>query len=257
MNAFSRIIPLTAACAVAAFALMAGASAVQAAEAEADTAARKALSELVPQAKIDKVEQAPLPGFRQVIVGSQLVYVRDDGKFLMQGALYDTQAKKDLTAARIAVQNKVKIDAVPEDKRLVFAPSGKPKYKITVFTDIDCGYCRKLHSQIAEYNKRGIEVDYLFFPRTGIGTPSYDKAVSVWCAKDRKAAFTAAKSGQDPVALKCDNPVADQFKLGTQVGVDGTPAVLAPDGTKIGGYLSPDQMLSKLQALGAPSFAGN
>jgi thiol:disulfide interchange protein DsbC len=253
MNALSRIIPSTA----AALALVVGASIAQAADSEADTAARKALSELVPQAKIDQVEQAPLPGFRQVIVGSQLVYVSDDGKFLMQGALYDTQAKKDLTAARIAVQNKVKIDAVPEDKRLVFAPSGKPKYKITVFTDIDCGYCRKLHSQIAEYNKRGIEVDYLFFPRTGIGTPSYDKAVSVWCAKDRKAAFTAAKSGQEPVPLKCDNPVAEQFKLGTQVGVDGTPAVLGPDGTKIGGYLSPDQMLSKLQALGAPSFAGN
>jgi thiol:disulfide interchange protein DsbC len=260
MNLFRAFAPsaMTAACAAAAVALLAGAPA-RAAEptAAADAAARKALSELVPQAKIDSVEQAPLPGFRQVIVGSQLVYVSDDGKYLMQGALYDTQAKRDLTAARIAVQNKKKIDAVPEDKRLVFAPSGKPKYKVTVFTDIDCGYCRKLHSQIAEYNKRGIEVDYLFFPRTGIGTASYDKAVSVWCAKDRKEAFTAAKSGKDPVPQKCDNPVAEQYKLGTQVGVDGTPMVLGPDGTKLGGYLSPDQMLSKLQKLGGPDLAGN
>ncbi|MDR2011921.1 MAG: thioredoxin fold domain-containing protein, partial [Rhodanobacter sp.] len=137
------------------------------------------------------------------------------------------------------------------------APAGQPKYTITVFTDLDCGYCRKMHSQIAEYNKRGIEVDYLFVPRSGINTPSYDKAVSVWCAKDRKAAFTAAKAGTDPAPLKCDNPVAEEFKLGTVVGVDGTPTVLAPDGTKIGGYLSPDDMLAKLQSLQAPTLAGN
>ncbi|MBO9665121.1 DsbC family protein [Dokdonella sp.] len=241
---------LAAACALAPLA--------QAAESPADAAARKALQDLVPQAKIDKVEQAPIPGYRQVIVGSQMVYVSDDGQYLMQGTLYDTQNKRDLTAARIAEQSKVKIDAVPADQRIVFpAAGGKPKYKVTVFTDIDCGYCRKMHTQIAEYNKRGIEVDYLFFPRSGLNTPSYDKAVSVWCAKDRNAAFTAAKTGKDPAPLKCDNPIADQFKLGTQVGVEGTPTILAADGTKIGGYLPPDQMLSKLQSLGTVHLAGN
>lgn len=233
-------------------------TAVSAAEPASDAAARKALQELVPQAKIDKVEQAPLPGYRQVIVGGQMVYVSDDGKFLLQGTLYDAQTKRDLTASRIAVDSKAKVDAVPLNKRIVFpAAGGKPKFKVTVFTDIDCGYCRKLHGQIAEYNQRGIEVDYLFFPRTGIGSPSYDKAVSVWCAKDRNAAFTAAKSGKNPTPAKCDNPVADQFKLGTQVGVDGTPTIFAPDGTKLGGYLPPDQMLAKLQTLGSASFAGN
>jgi len=228
-----------------------------AAESAADSAARKALTELVPQAKIDAIEQAPLPGYRQVIVGGQMVYVSDDGKYLLQGSLFDTKSKRDLTATRLAVDTRHKLDAVPDDKRIVFAPSGKPKYKVTVFTDIDCGYCRKLHSQIAEYNQRGIEIDYLFFPRSGIGTPSYDKAVSVWCAKDRKAAFTAAKAGANPAPLKCDNPVADQFTLGTKVGVDATPTVLAPDGTRIGGYLPPDEMLARLQAVGAPALAGN
>lgn len=225
--------------------------------AASDEAARKALHELVPQAKIDVVESAPLPGYRQVIVGGQMVYVSDDGKYLLQGSLYDTHTKRDLTAARLAVEHKQKVDAVPLAKRIVFAPSGKPKYKVTVFTDLDCGYCRKLHSQIAEYNKLGIEVDYLFFPRTGIGSPSYDKAVSVWCAKDRKAAFTAAKLGHDPAPQKCDNPVAEEFRLGTQVGVDGTPTIFAPDGSKLGGYLPPDQMLGKLESLGKASLAAN
>jgi len=237
-------------------ALIAAATLAHAAETPQDAAARKALGELVPQAKIDTVEAAPLPGYRQVIVGSQMVYISDDGKYMLQGTLYDSKNKIDLTGQRLAVDHKRKVDAVPASKRIVFAPPN-PKHKITVFTDIDCGYCRKLHSQIAEYNKRGIEVDYLFFPRSGLNSPSYDKAVSVWCAKDRNAAFTAAKAGKNPDPLKCENPVADEYKLGAQVGVDGTPTVFAADGTKIGGYLSPDQMLSKLENLGKATLAGN
>jgi len=232
-------------------------SLAHAAEPASDVAARKVLHDLVPQAKIDVIEAAPLPGYRQVILGHQIVYVSDDGKYLLQGTLFDSPAKRDLTAARFAGEAKKRVDAVPQSKRIVFAPSGKPKFKVTVFTDIDCGYCRKLHSQIAAYNKDGIEVDYLFFPRSGIGSPSYDKAVSVWCAKDRNAAFTAAKGGATPAPLKCDNPVADQFTLGAQVGVDGTPTIFAPDGTKLGGYLPPEQLLAKLQALDKPGLAAN
>jgi len=185
-----------------------------------------------------------------------MIYISDDGKYLLQGTLYDAQNKRDLTATRLAVDHKRKVDAVPLNKRIVFAPD-KPKYKITVFTDIDCGYCRKLHSQIAEYNKRGIEVDYLFFPRSGLNSPSFDKAVSVWCAADRNAAFTAAKAGKTPPPAKCENPVGEEYRLGAEVGVDGTPTVFAPDGTKIGGYLPPDQMLSKLQNLGTATLAHN
>jgi thiol:disulfide interchange protein DsbC len=232
------------------------AASAQAADKTGDAAARQALTTVAPQVKIDAIEAAPLPGYRQAIVGSHLVYVSDDGKFMLQGTLYDADSKRDLTGSRLAVDHKKKVDAVPAAKRIVFAPADKPKYTITVFTDLDCGYCRKLHSQIAEYNKRGIEVDYLFFPRTGLNSPSYDKAVSVWCAKDRKAAFTAAKAGANPSPAKCENPVAEEFTLGTQVGVDGTPTIFAPDGSKIGGYLSPDEMLSKLQNLGKATLAG-
>ncbi len=223
----------------------------QALDAAPDAAARKAMQILVPQARIDEVEPAPVPGYRQVVVGSQVVYTSDDGRYLMQGTLYDTSSGRDLTAARSAERGKLKLDAVPAGQRIVFpAAGGKPKYKVTVFTDLDCGYCRKLHSRIAEYNQRGIEVDYLFFPRTGLDTPSYDKAVSVWCAKDRNAAFTAAKTGADPARATCDNPVAEQFRLGAEVGVDRTPTIFAADGTKIVGYLPPDQMIARLQSLG-------
>ena len=241
----------------ATLAALCAAGAAQAADTPAQAAARKALADLVPQAKVDAVETAPMPGFQQVIVGGQLVYVSDDGKYIMQGKLFDTGSQRDLTGMRLAVDVKKKLDAVPAAKRIVFAPAGKPQYKITVFTDLDCGYCRKLHSQIAAYNQRGIEVDYLFFPRSGVGTPSFDKAVSVWCADDRKEAFTAAKAGKDPAPKKCENPVSEQFALGMQVGVSGTPTILAPDGSKIGGYLPPDDLLAKLQALGKGKLAAN
>lgn len=239
----------------AALAALCAAGAAQAADTPAQAAARKALTDLVPQAKVDAVETAPMPGFQQVIVGGQLVYVSDDGKYIMQGKLFDTNSQRDLTGTRLAMDVKKKLDAVPQARRIVFAPNGKPQYKVTVFTDIDCGYCRKLHSQIAAYNAKGIEVDYLFFPRAGLGSESYDKAVSVWCAKDRKAAFTAAKAGQTPPVLKCDNPVAEDFALGAQVGVDGTPAIYSADGHKVGGYLDPDQMVAKLKSLSTPTLA--
>ncbi len=217
---------------------------------KAQETARATIKKLVPQATVEAVEIAPMPGFQQVVLGGQMVYVSDDGHYVLQGKLFDTASKTNLTENRLAKARVAKLAAVPASQHVVFAPPN-PKYKVTVFTDLDCGYCRRLHSQIAEYNKEGIEVDYLFFPRSGIGSPSYDKAVSVWCAKDRKAAFTAAKSGTDPVKAKCDNPVAEQFKLGQEVGVDGTPTIFTADGTRIGGYIPPDEMLKRLQSLDA------
>ncbi len=225
--------------------------------AHADEAAvRAAIKKMAPTATIDKVEKSPIDGYSQAIVGSQLVYVSNDGRYILQGTLYDVDAKLDLSASRMSRENVAKLAAYPEAQRIVFAPSGKPKYKVTVFTDIDCGYCRKMHSHIAEYNERGIQVDYLFFPRSGPGTPSFDKAISVWCAKDRNGAFTSAKAGQDPSPLKCENPIAQEYQLGITVGVDGTPAVYAPDGSRIGGYLTPDQLQASLERIAASANSG-
>jgi len=207
-----------------------------------------AIHSLVPNAKIDSVSKSTLPGFSEVVTGGQVVYVSNDGKFLLQGSLFDMSNKKDLTEARLAGLRKDLIDKVPASKRIVFAPKN-PKYTVSVFTDIDCGYCRKLHTDISKYNEQGIAVEYLWFPRSGLNTPSYDKAVSVWCAADRNKAFSDAKAGQEPKAAKCDNPVAEEFELGQRVGVNGTPTIIAPDGTQIGGYLPPEAMRQRLDAL--------
>lgn len=209
-----------------------------------------ALHKLVPGAKVQSIEKAPMGDMYVVVASGQVVYVSADGKYLLHGSLYDLATRTDLTAARMDKVRKAAIAAIDPDQMIEFAPRDA-RYHVTVFTDIDCGYCRKLHSHMEEFNKEGIAVDYLFYPRTGIGSHSYDKAVSVWCADDPKLAMTEAKEGQEPKPLKCENPVTKDFMLGQRLGVTGTPTIIAADGSVIGGYLSPPQMLQQLQAVQA------
>jgi len=217
---------------------------------KSEDAVRTAIQSLVPGASIDSISESVLPGFYEVVIGGQIAYVSGDGKYLVQGSIYDIQGKTDLTEASRAVLRREALSAVPDAKRIVFSPA-KPKHTISVFTDIDCGYCRRMHQQIAEYNQLGIAVEYLFFPRAGIGSESYDKAVNVWCAADRKDALTAAKAGRAVEAKTCDNPVEEEYALGQKIGISGTPAVIAPDGTQLGGYVPPEQLLQRLDQLAA------
>ena len=147
-----------------------------------------------------------------------------------------TKIRKDLLAG------------IDTSKQITFAPEN-PDYDLTVFTDLDCGYCRKLHSQIQAYNDNGIAIHYMAFPRAGIGSHSYEKAVSVWCADDQKAALTLAKQGAEPDPEQCDNPVADQYQLGIALGVTGTPALLTSDGTLIPGYMAPEKLRARLDQM--------
>ena len=210
-----------------------------------DAALRAALEKAVPGIDIDSIKPSPIPGYREVAIGGRVVYVSNDGKYLIQGTLMELQSRDNLTAVSEGALRRGMLDAVPRERRIIFSPA-KPKYRLTVFTDIDCGFCRKMHTQIAEYNKAGIAVEYLFFPRAGEKSESWDKAVSVWCAPNRQKALTDAKADR-PVAKKsCTNPIAEDYALGKRVGVDGTPAVYGPDGTQLGGYRSPADMLAKL-----------
>lgn len=206
---------------------------------------RAAVTKAVPGVKIDSIKPTIIPNYREVAIGGRVVYVSVDGKYLIQGALIDLGTRENLTDASEAVLRRGVLDGVGRDRRIIFSPAN-PKYRITVFTDIDCAFCRKLHSQVADYNKAGISVEYLFFPRAGLNSESYNKAVSVWCASNRQQALTDSKLDK-PVAKKtCPNPVAMEYELGQKVGVDGTPAIYAADGSQLGGYLSPAEMLAKL-----------
>lgn len=221
--------------------------------------ARDAVRRINPQVRIDQIHPAPLRGFQEVIVGGQVIYVSDDGKYLMQGTLYDIDARKDLGEASLARVRKELLKTIPRSDRIVFAPAN-PKYAVTVFTDIECGYCRKLHSEIADYNKQGIAIEYVAFPRMGLGSEDFRKMVAVWCAADPKKALTDAKNDR-PIPMKnCTNPVTMQFNLGQRMGLTGTPMILAEDGTQLGGYVPPVQLRAALDKLAgkpaAPSQPG-
>lgn len=217
-----------------------------------DARARSAVAQLNPNAKVDYVGAAPLPGFREVIAGGQLLYISDDGRYLMQGAVLDLDQQQDLmqTSAALAEHRRKLIATIPHSEKIVFAPPN-PRYTVTVFTDIECGYCRKLHGEIAELNRQGIAVEYLAFPRMGLGSQDHKDMISVWCAPDRKRALTDAKAGKSVPARDCKNPVTMEFDVGQRIGVSGTPAIYSAEGIQLGGYLPPAAMRARLDELAA------
>lgn len=211
-----------------------------------------ALKKLDPNLTPEHIQPAPVAGFQQVIVGGQVLYVSNDGKYLMQGTLYDIDKRRDAGSAALAGMRKELVDSVPLEDRIVFSPPN-PKYTVTVFTDVECGFCRRMHSQIEQYMAQGIEVQYLAFPRMGPASEDFRKMVSVWCAKDRRQALTLAKLDKPVPEANCTNPVAMQYRLGQRAGLEGTPMVLAEDGTQLGGYVPPVELRRMLDELAAGS----
>ena len=199
-------------------------------------------SEKFPELQPEQLVQSPIPGLLEIRIGSKIAYLSADGRYLVQGEIIDLTNDVNVTAERRGSARRDVLAGVDEKDMVIFAPA-KYRDTVTVFTDIDCGYCRRMHGEMAEYNKRGISVEYLFFPRSGVGGESYDKAVSVWCATDRNKAMDNAKAGGKLESKTCDNPVAADYELGQSVGVNGTPAVYTRDGTQLGGYLPPEQLL--------------
>lgn len=238
-------------CSIALTVLAAGAA--HAADSATQEKIRAAIAGVAPQATITKIQASEVPGMVEVSLGTQVLYVSNDAKYVFQGSVFELPGGRNLTEARQAEGRKVALAAVPREKRVIFKATGPKKHTLVVFTDIDCGYCRKLHSEMAEYNKLGIEVDYMFFPRAGLGSPSFDEAVSVWCAKDRNATLTAAKAGTPPAPAKCDSPIEAQYKLGLEIGVSGTPALIAEDGTLMPGYIPPADLIQRMDAMAAAS----
>ncbi len=229
------------------FLLLFGAAPVMAVEEAADfPEIRAAFSVLLKDKEPDHIAPTPIAGLYEVTLGMSVAYVTENGRYLIQGNIIDLEQKLNITEPRINELRAVAIEQVSEDNMVIFG--GKElEYTVTVFTDIDCGFCRKLHSEIDGYNQAGIRVRYLFFPRAGIDSPSYHKAVSVWCAEDRNQAMTTAKKGEPLEEKDCDNPVKEHMLLGEMMGVTGTPALVLKDGKILPGYLSPDQLLKYLE----------
>ena len=208
------------------------------------------LKHLPPGSKLDDLQASQIPGIYQFTQGAEISYITADGKYFIDGNLYDMDSRENLTEVLRARARVAMISAVPESEMLIFGPKN-PQYTITVFTDVDCGYCRKLHSEMAELNRLGVRVRYMFFPRTGPNTESWKKAEVVWCSADRNEALTRAKAGI-PLDLSktcAATPVAREYALGQSVGVRGTPAILTENGNYISGYMPPRELVQQIRDL--------
>ena len=203
----------------------------------------------LPGVEVSKVSPAPIAGLLEVYVGADVFYVTKDGKYFVQGEVFDVATRVNVTdSARRTVRSQY-LQKFADGSAVSF-PAENEKYKVMVFTDIDCPYCRKLHREMASYHENGITVEYLFFPRSGPGTESWAKAEAVWCAQSSPDAMTRAKNGEVLEGADCtETPVAEHYKLGKDLGIGGTPAIVTEAGDVITGYRSAPELLKALEAL--------
>jgi thiol:disulfide interchange protein DsbC len=198
------------------------------------------------EVKAEDVKPSPIPGIWEVPMGADVAYVSGDGKYIIAGDLYEIDTRVNITEQGRASGRAKLLSKLNDRDMIVFEPA-VAKHTITVFTDVECGYCRKLHSQIDQLTKLGVRVRYAAYPRSGPGTADWRKMEAVWCAKDRQGAITQAKLGQDIKSENCGaTPVAKQFQLGEDLGVRGTPAIFTKTGQYIGGYLPPADLVKEL-----------
>ncbi|MEW5756383.1 MAG: DsbC family protein [Pseudomonadota bacterium] len=205
------------------------------------------LSRIIPGMEPDSIKPSALPGIYEIVDGTNVMYMSGDGRYFIRGDIFDLQSEKNLTEEVRVDGRKKLLDALKPADMVVFSPEkGKKKYSVTVFTDIDCVYCRRLHSEINTYTANGIEVRYAAFPRAGEGSESFNKAVAVWCSKNKQEAMTKAKAGQQVTAATCNNPVQKQLEAGRELGISGTPSIVLADGRIIPGYVDAQRLLEAL-----------
>ncbi len=209
----------------------------------------ESLQALGTDLEVKGVKPSPVPGLHEVeLEGGSYLYATADARYLIAGDLYQVRGGEivAITEERRGEKRRELLAGIGNEDMVVFTPKSAVKASVLVFTDTDCGYCRKLHMQMADYHDYGIEVRYLAYPRAGVASPTFDAMVSVWCANDRQRAMTTLKRGEGLPAKTCANPVAQQYRIGRQVGITGTPTIVLPDGRMVPGYVPPEQLADLL-----------
>ncbi len=206
-----------------------------------------ALDNLMPGTKPTSIEATPLPGIYEVSYGSTIFYFNKDASIMLRGDIIDVKNRVNLTEQKRGAARGKLLNSMDESKMIIY-PAKNEIAKVTVFTDIDCPYCVKLHREMKDYNNEGITIRYMAYPRAGLGSRSYQKAVNVWCADNPAQAMTDAKEGKTLPNKTCDNPVADQFQLGQALRVQGTPAMFLEDGTSLPGYVPAKRLANAIKS---------
>jgi len=234
--------------ALAIFLSLLGTAAPALAETDLQAVKRK-IAERLPGATVDHVAPSPVKGIYEVGVdGGDIIYVSADGRYLLSGVMIDLVTQENLTERVLAGRRVNVLNDVPEDSMIIYEPEGEVKHTLTTFTDIDCPYCRKMHKEMALLNRMGIRVRYMLFPRAGVASKSYEKAVSVWCADDQQGELTKAKTGAIPEIRECEHPVREHMALARRMGLRGTPYTITDTGRAIGGYVPAPELFESLEA---------
>jgi len=213
---------------------------------------REGLKNILPDgAVIELIEPSPIPGIYAVYYGDlQPIYVTQDGSFFIYGDIYkiNVNSISNITEKSIAERRKLILQNIPSEELISFKSSNE-QFSVIVFTDVDCGYCRKLHNQIDEYNSLGISINYAAFPRSGLGTSAFTKMVGAWCSNNPKDSMTKLKNNLTLDISFCENqPVSKQYIIGKKLGVDGTPSFFSMDGEMFPGYIEPEELLLRSQS---------
>lgn len=202
---------------------------------------RETLASVVPEEQVTRIRPTPFKDLYEVLLGPNVVYISGDGRYILKGDLLDMQSRENISERERKLARKNVLESLSDRDFIEFSPAGAD-HLLYVFTDIECGYCRKLHQDVPELNSKGIGVRYLAYPRGGMGTDASRTMESVWCAKDRQQALTDAKSDKVVEPKRCNNPVADEYELGRRFGIRGTPAIYTDDGEGLRGYLPPHEI---------------
>lgn len=199
------------------------------------------LAAIMPGVTIESIQPLDDTGMYEAVINGEIIYFSKDARYVFQGDVIALEERKNITELKRVDLRKQTLASVDEADMIIYDPK-KTEHTLTVFTDIDCGYCRKLHQQMADYNALGIRIRYMAFPRAGIDSESYNETVDVWCAKDRKQALTDAKNGKQVNSEICNAPIQAQYELGRRLGVSGTPALFLENGEMLPGYVPPKRL---------------
>ena len=211
---------------------------------------RDTVAEHFAEINPEDIFESPIEGWYTIRKGAIIAYITGDGRYLLQGDLIDLEDNSNLSEQSRNEARVNMMSAVPNEDVIVFSPE-KVEHTVSIFTDIDCTFCRRLHSQIDQYMAQGIEIRYFLYPRNGPTSPSWAKAESVWCANDRNEALTLAKLDKEYPTRTCDSSiVSNHYAIGQDVGLRGTPAIVLDDGTLFSGYLPPDKLKKAIVAAG-------
>jgi len=213
---------------------------------------KQKIEQILPTgAEIESIEPSKFPGIYKVFYGDlQPIYVSNDGTYFIYGDMFEITSNQilNLTDIEISAKRKELLSELDTSKYISF-PSDNQKYTVTVFTDVECGYCRKLHKEISEYNKLGISINYAAFPRSGIGSNAFTKMVGAWCSNNPQNAITSLKKGDDLNLEFCDTqPIAKHYAIGKKIGITGTPAIITSNGNLLPGYVPPEELLELLKS---------